>query len=310
MYYDTINGWMPSIITGSTPNAIATHLSDVSETYNQRYGHSLIGKINNYNITINETGIYFHGSLSKFLHGNNIEPFTLSNTKQAIEKLSDTLHVPFKNAIINRIDFGAVLITKYTPAIYYKYLGNKPYFERLMPIKDTLYYNTIKRQLAFYDKAREAKRTKTNIPEPYINNNLLRYELRFKKNLCKQLNQNKITGATLSDEHFYLKLIKLWEAEYLSINKLNRFGKIDVSKIKNRTDAKDAMLTDLLQGKDINYINEFVSDLKAKNINADPKYYTRLKNDLTALFKASSTEQNELITELDNEVNTVLQYCR
>ncbi|MDR3704337.1 MAG: hypothetical protein P4L28_00325 [Paludibacteraceae bacterium] len=305
MYYDTINGWMPSIITGSTPNAIATHLSDVSEIYNQRYGHSLIGKINNYSITINETGIYFHGSLSKFLHGNNIEPFTLSDTKQAIEKLSNILHVPFKEAKINRIDLGCNLITQYSPAIYYKCLGNKPHFERLIPIKDTLYYNTQKRQLAFYDKAREAKRTKTNIPEPYANNNLLRYELRFKKNLCKQLNQNEITGATLYDEQFHLKLAKLWKAEYFSIQKTNgKLGEINFNNIKKPSDVKNAILASMLVETDI---NDIVTNLKARNVFPDPKYYSRTKNELNALLTASSTEPNELIIELDKKMNEAIK---
>ncbi|MDR3706385.1 MAG: hypothetical protein P4L28_10815 [Paludibacteraceae bacterium] len=308
--YDTVNSWIDRAIAGDNPLAIASYLSDVSETNSQKYGYSVTGKANNYIVRASEAGISLKGSLSKFFLNDNIQTLTRSATVQAIEKLSDTLHIPVKEAKIYRIDISTVFNTKYPPANYYKYLGNKPYFERLLATNNTLYYSTQKRQLIFYDKQLEAKSTGTNVPDVYTNESLLRYELRFTKRLCEQLKQNEITGATLSDEHFYLKLIKLWEAEYFSINKLNGFGKMDVSKIKTRTDAKDAMLTELLQGKDINYINEFISDLKAKNINSDPKYYTRLKNDLTALFKASSTEQNELITELDKEVNTVLQYCR
>lgn len=308
MYYDTIKGWLPNASMGCDATDIVNCLHNVSETINARQEHSFSGHLENFKITISEAGIFFHGSLPKLLHGNNFEPFTLHDTKCAIEKFSDMLHVPFKEAILNRIDLGYNIETQYKPEVYYPSLGNKARFVRVSLTENSLYYKTQQRQLLFYDKTQEAKCKKTAIPEMYTDKNILRYEMQLLKAVSKQLKESNITANMLCNEAFYRKATTLWANEYFSIEKVNRTINLDYSKIQKPSDVKEALLASFLT---TDIIDTTIQTLKARNIFDDPKYYSRVKQTLTqSQKKASSTEKNELITELNKKVNTVLQYCQ
>ena len=308
--YDTTNMWLDKTIAGCNHFAIANYLCDVSEIHSNK-GYFILGKADNYSVSINEAGISLKGSLAKYSLNDNIQTLTRAGTVEAIEKLSDNLHIPIIDAKVNRIDVSTVFSVSQSPQSYYRYLGNKPYFNRVQSTNNTLYYNTDKKQLVFYDKIKEAKGKGVNIPDLYKDANLLRYELRLTQRICKQLKANEITGATLTDEQFYYNIIQLWGKEYFNINKLKGISDMDLKNIKTPTDAKNILFADLLKDKDISYINSFLNDLKTNKTYSDAKAYTRLKNDLMSLFEAKTEEeQSQLMQELDKEVNNVLRYCR
>ena len=68
---------------------------------------------------------------------------------------------------------------------------------------------------------KEAQRGGDTFPEIYAGQNVLRYERRFQHRLPKYLNEPEITGATLYDEMFYIKLVDLWLKGYRDISKIN-----------------------------------------------------------------------------------------
>lgn len=83
------------------------------------------------------------------------------------------------------------------------------------------------------------------------------------------------------------------------------------SHIKTPKDGANALFSFLLQGAGSDLINGYIADLKAKNTYPDPKYYTRLKDELHKLTKATTlAEQNELIKELDQSIREVIMNCR
>jgi len=308
--YDTVNFWIYRAMVGGDPFTIAQYLTDQAE-HNSARGYSISGRAGDYLLYLNESGITMKGSLPKFLLPDNIHTLSRAGARDAIEKLSDEIHLPIKLAKVTRVDVSTVLPMKREPAEYYPLLGNKPHFQRLQATKTTLYYNTIKKQLIFYDKKVEAKAKGVTIPAGFESANLMRIEARYTERLQKQFNLSEVTGATLTDERFYIDTVKRWGNEYFSINKLKSVSIMDTSNIKTPKEGAAALFSMMLQEKGQEYINSFIADLRAKNTYPDPKYYSRLKDELNSLIVASTaTDQNELITELDKAVNEIVLNCR
>jgi hypothetical protein len=296
---------------GGDPFTIAQYLTDGAEHRSNLRGYTVTGKSGDYSVLLTDAGISLKGSLPKFLLPTNIHTLSRAGACQAVEKLSNTLHLPMKDAKVTRIDVSTVLIVDRPPSDYYPFLGNKPRYERLQATSDTLYYNTNKRQLIFYNKLAEAKAKGVNIPATFLGENLLRLEARFTERLPKQFNLPMVTGTTLTDERFYTGMVKRWGDEYFSINKLKSTSVMDTSSIKTPKDAKDILFSYLLQNTEAGFVEGFIADLKAKNTYTDPKYYTRTKDELEKLINAKiKAEKSDLINELDTAVREVLINCR
>ena len=300
--YDTIHFWIHRADISFDPFQIANLLSNVVKSSSDN-GYSFTGRLNNFIVKATEAGISVKGSLSKFYFGNNIQTLTLQDTQKAIQMLSERLQISLFQAKVTRIDIGAVLITKHAPASYFKFLGNKARFERVLKTKNSLCYETIKRILAFYDKTLETNKSGMNIPDEFKESNLLRYELRFTQRIPNQLNEKEVNGETLCKPIFYSKLIKLWKDEYKSIQKASSLNCPDYTKIKTPSDAKEAILGYLLHDKDISFVNYFIADLKANKTFNDPKYYSRFFSDISNLFYNQSSFNDEFIIELDNIIS-------
>ncbi|MFH5885268.1 phage/plasmid replication protein [Halalkalibaculum sp. DA3122] len=114
------------------------------------------GKLKNLSIYVSERGVSIRGSLAKYYLDDNLQTLTRQDTEQAINKLTDDLHIPVKKADVFRIDFAYNFVMKYEPTIYYNYLGGSQYFSRFRQPK-SLYYKNGKRTKLFYDKRSEAK---------------------------------------------------------------------------------------------------------------------------------------------------------
>lgn len=308
--FDTVNFWIDRAMVGGEPFTIAQYLTGITEYSNAR-GYSISGKAGDYSIYLNESGISMKGSLPKFLLSDNIHTLSRAGARDAITKLSDEIHLPIKLAKVTRVDVSTVLPMKREPNEYYPLLGNKPHFKRLQATENTLYYNTIKKQLIFYDKKAEAKAKGVIIPAGFEGANLLRIEARFLSRLSKQFNLTEINGATLTDEKFYTGMVKRWGDEYFSIDKLKSLSIMDATNIKTVTDGKNMAFAMLLQKEGQSFIDAYIAELKAKKTYTDPKSYTRVKKGLNELIAASTaTDQNELIKELDQAVNEITMNCR
>lgn len=306
---DTVNLWNDRVnILGDNPFNVLPFLSDVTERINAKTGYSCIGKILNYIINVYESGILLRGSLCKSLYGDNLHTLTRLDTKQAIEQISDYLHTDIKRAKVTRLDVSTIIPTRYPPANYYHYLGSKPYFKRLQATPNTLYYNNHQRQIIFYDKIKEANSKEMKIPAIWQNSNLLRYELRYIKHLNKQINTN-FTAAILSDEAFYHSIIQNWYDEFLTIQKLKK-PSFMIENISTPKEAEEALFAYLLQQTGQGTIDGFLSELKAKNVFPDKKYYSRVKTNLNRILAAPCGEQSDLMQELETAIFNVAKYAR
>lgn len=181
----------------------------------------IAGKIGNFNVRLNQWQIWVkNGSLAKWYNGNNYEPLTPTDIKQAIEKLSDALHLPMDKAKITRLDVGFAMETEKNPFEYLPYLGFLDYAKRTFFENETLYYKFKKGiRLSFYDKNREQKDNIKSIPQQYQDKNLLRYELRYLHRLPRLLNVPEVRGRELYNPTFISRIVDQWESYYNNIRK-------------------------------------------------------------------------------------------
>ncbi|MGE0018019.1 MAG: phage/plasmid replication protein, partial [Draconibacterium sp.] len=197
--------------------SIPQHLTKVTSNGITDFGEYVNGYLDSLKVKVTENRVIVKdSSICKYYLGDNFKTLSKGDYKRAIEKISDSLHLPFHLAHVTRIDFAQNFIMQHESNLYYPYLGESQYYKRLEQ-NNGLYYNNKKRQLLFYGKVQEQKDKRQSIPELYQNRNVLRFELRFLHRLTNQFNQPEITAGLLYDENFYRDLVKRWKNEYFNI---------------------------------------------------------------------------------------------
>ena len=199
----------------STQENIERYLNNVQDTYISKSGEVLKkGKLENMKVNTNGGGILIEGSLAKYYFNNNLETLTLSQSKEAIEKLSDSLHTDTSKANVYRVDFATNFIVTEPPKNFYPCLIEISRMNR-MPLGNSLYFKNNTRALVFYDKNKEAIAKKMMIPEQFRNKNILRYELRNLK-----YSRKKRTLKKLAEISTYNELLDEWLNGFQSIKKV------------------------------------------------------------------------------------------
>jgi len=307
--FDNVNFWINrcDISKGKTFEVLP-YLSEITERQNEQ-GYSCTGKLKNYSVCVSDNGISMKGSLAKNHFGDNIHTLTRKDAQRAIEELSDRLHIDINVAKVTRLDISTVLYTKYPPADYYPYLGQKPYFERLQSTPDTLYYNNHQKQIVFYDKKKEATDKGVQIPEILKNANLLRYELRYTKRINKQLNAD-VTAGKLYVRPFYDSLIENWYKELKEIQKLKKQSFM-IENITTPKAAKEALFAHLLRQAGQSTVDEFMSALREANKFKEKQRYYELKTDLNKMLSVSEFhEKDEMMREIETQAFNIAKYAK
>jgi len=184
-------------------------------------GQFVSGYLDNLKIIITDDKVRItEGSICKYYLGDNFKTLSRNDTRRAFEKISDQLNLSFNKASVYAIDFGRNIVLKHPEELYYNHLGVARYYQRLEQTSG-LYYSNSKRVLAFYGKVKEQKQKRQIIPEIYQNCHLLRYEIRLRRSLSKQLNLPLITVENLWSEELYSTLIQKWKNEYNNIIKVH-----------------------------------------------------------------------------------------
>lgn len=248
------------------------------------------------------------GSLAKNYFGDNLHTLTRQDARQAIEQLSDNLHLNMKAARLTRLDVSTIIQTERPPAEYYRYLGNKPFFKRLQSTPDTLYYNNHQRQIIFYDKTKEAVENEVQLPGIIKNSNLFRYELRFNKRIEKQL-KTVLKAEKLVDREFYRDVIKKWNSEFKEIQKVKN-QRVMTENIKTVKEAVDAFLYDSARERGQSCIDDYLEQLKYDNVFEDRQRYYEVKKKLKKIMQATEGERSDLVNELENKIFNIARYAR
>ena len=253
------------------------------------------------------------GSLAKYLYPSNVYPLDRHSTVQAIEKLSDALHIDMREAKVTGLEFGAQFVMRKPVDEYLKKLGDMPKLARYHFDIGTLYYKHKGKQqpkvFCFYDKRADAKAKGLIMPDGFIETNLLKYEMRLNGRLSQQIGVPEVQASTLSESEFYKLLVKKWQAHYFSISKLNQLKTEVMSEIKTVSDAFDVLVARLISQSDQSQITAFLEELKDAKVFDDRKYYTRLKKKIIEVAnKTGVSISDEDIRELDDEIKNVGAY--
>lgn len=309
--YDTIHMFIDSY---TLDKADISMLSQRLERggYNKNTGEAWsVGNVENLKISIGGAGVSIKGSLSGFYYLNNTMLVNRGEVENAIAAISDTLHISLNTAKVTRLDIAADFIMRNEPKAYFDILGTLVYFQRLRATQNTLYYTRGKenlQSLCFYDKTKESKDSKKEMPSVCNEcGNVLRYEARFNARLAKQMQRQEILTSTLSNADFYYKVLEKWGQLYFNINKF--YGVGNMGKVKNVTQAKDYIFAVALHNMGAGDVDKILSEMKARQLFNNRKYYSRLKQSLDSVkekYLTSSTD--DAANELDDEVRNVLAY--
>lgn len=275
-------------------------------------GTVISGGLDGYKISVSERGVNIKdGSLCKYYLGDNFQTLGRGDTKRAIERLSDTLHLPISEAKVTRLDVAQNFIMNHPPTVYMNHLGELKYSKRAMCADSSLYYYQSKGLLIFYDKIREQKAKGNQIPTLYTDRNTLRYEQRYKKRLSQTFNVEAVTGGMLYDERFYIDVVTRWRESYTAIKKINDVS-LNFEAMKGKKDLYTLgvlALAEMMGGELdlIDQINEaqqsgYLGKKQAFDIRQAVKDAFRHRQDIIT--------SNEAINELSQKVTEATQFYR
>ena len=267
------------------------------------------GSLNGYKITVSERCVnVIDGSLCKFYLGDNFQTLNRSDAKKAIEKLSDTLHLPFEQATVSRIDVAQNFIVKHPTEVYFNHLGEYLHNKRLVQ-PNGLYYTNPKGLLIFYDKVKEQKDKGQKIPELYKDSFTLRYEQRHKARLKDTFKAERVTGAMLYDEAFYMNIIDKWQEAYKRIEKINDVN-INFNVMKGKKELYMLGLASLIsQQGELNLLQQIKEAQQRQDLTK------KQASDLRQAIKEASHSnigmvQNDAILELNKKIDEAVKFYR
>ena len=311
--YDKVKLWIDRGSVGESFPSIPQYLDEAKGLVDMNTGEeSMYGSVGGLKVSMYTSGLSVIGSLPKFLFGSNAYPFDLHSSVEALQKLADTLHIDVSHAKVTGLEFGSNFIMKYPVEEYVQRLGSMPHLQRERMGNSLYYMGKGKQQpkvLCFYDKHREVENKCTDFPQGLSNANMLRYEIRLKGRLGKQLRMPEVLASSLIDPDVYKLLVKLYQENYFSIKKSNQPKYMNKDLIKTPTDAYDVFVARLMGDAPQDQICSYIEELKRDNVFADAKYYNRLNDRLQDVVqKKGAIVPDELIKELDAEIRNVGAY--
>lgn len=293
---------------------LASCLDNITQVTDMKTGEiKLLGGIENLRASVRLNGVFIAGSLPKYLYGDNIHVLDRRATAQAIEKISDNLHLDVSSAKVTGLEFGANFVMSKPVEEYLTRLGNMPRLERYGFNPSAIYYKgrgkKQQKVVAFYDKIAEAKEKNYEIPIGLDEANILRYELRLKNHLARQMQEQQVTASTMTELNFYRGLLDRYQRYYFSIIKRRKPKSNVMEEIKSVKDARDVLLAKFLNNAGEGVVENYIRGLKEASVFPDKKYYSRLKKELQSIAtKSNFTEDDDLIKELDDEVKNCGAY--
>lgn len=248
-------------------------------------------------------------SLCKWHLGDNFKELTRGDTRRAIERLSDTLHLPIDKAAVTRLDFALNIIVKQPIDVYLHRLGELCHYQR-QPLTTGLYYTQTTETYVFYDKVREQKKAGAVIPETYQNRNVLRIEQRYTNRVSERL-KTAVKGETLYDETFYNMLLNRWRDTYNGIAKINDVT-LNFSAMKTKNDLHRLGILALvkLSGGQMEVLTQIYDAQKRGELTRKQAYDLRAAINNAMKEKDGLTASSNVIAELDEKVKRAVKFYR
>jgi len=271
---------------------------------------------NKFKVTVKNSIVNLSGSICKYYLGDNFQTLGRSDTKRAIERLSDTLHLPIDKSTVSRLDIAQNFIVKQQVYNYYNHLGELKHAGR-SPVTngigeiESLYYYKRNSVLIFYDKVKEQKTKCQSIPELYQNRNVLRYEQRYLRRLPNVFNVECVTASMLYNEEFYMDVINRWRDNYFNIKKINDIT-LNFEAMRTKTDLYNLGVLALIgmSGGELNFISQMQDAQRAGVITKKQAFDLKQAVSSACKVKEGISEKNDDILELNKKVVEAVKYYR
>lgn len=311
--YDTVNFRLLQSDAGDVDFLAETpcYLENVGEHYYNNGEAVITGSLDGLKVTLNRHQMKIKdGSLCKWYLGDNFQTMGRGDTQRAIERLSDTLHLPMSKATVTRLDIAQNFITRHPPEVYISHLGVLKYATRLQE-PNGIYYSQTGGRLCFYDKNREQKNQREPIPELYEGRNVLRYEQRYTKRIASQLKVGDVTGAMLYNEAFYIGLLNRWKDTYKAIQKINDVS-LNFPAMRTKQQLYKMGVLSLIKqaGGQLQMLEQIKEAQKRGELSKQQAYNFRQIVNEACKIRDGLTVPNEAIQELDKKVSEAVKFYR
>ncbi|MDE6824554.1 MAG: hypothetical protein K2J27_07490 [Duncaniella sp.] len=293
---------------------ITPYLNPDGVAFHDYNGQQVVtGKTGNLSVSISPYQVRVKdGSLCKWMLGDNYQVMGRADIKRAVERLSDTLHLPMDRAIITRLDVGLSIPVREPTANYFNHLGVLNYAKRLANDGSLYYYrHSQAERLCFYDKNREQRDNREAIPDLYRGVNVLRYEQRYMARLPSLLGVAQVTGAMLYDEGFYITLLKRWRDAYRAIRKVNEIT-LNFQAMKTKRDLQTMGILAMVErvGGEVEMIAHINEAQKRGDLTAKQAFDLRQAVKSACKVRDGLTAPTEAIIELDKKIAEAIRYYR
>lgn len=297
---DTIHLYKPLTHTEyrTLSNFIETTTNNLVTIESNR-GISKMSNIANFRLNLSQQGLTLQGSLTKLKQGYNYYNTNFTEISEAIGILQDTLSLDLSTAKLNRMDIAYNSFTEHKPREYYPLLSNSPYFTDITRLSHSITYKNSLKEKQFYDKIEEGRKnykkgdTNARLPQDLNGKNILRFEMRYLKEITKQF-KKEINLSNLQDKDFFRKLVISLKQEYYKINKLN------ADNMRNNLTASELnawMFNYLIE--EAGGISKLQEGLKMLKGRSTAKELNRAKTQMFNLVQKKNNETHHLIKELD-----------
>ncbi len=293
--------------------------SDEGKEWKNDRGFTIVVPLSNLSIRIkcNEDKIphkfYFRGSLSKFYFGNNLKALDRESTMKAIKEISDNLGVDFRKAILTRVDIGVNIELEHPIHKYIECLKSYPRLEYCR-YKDSVTFFTkySSKSLIFYDKIKEIKNKDKDLYRTFSkeirNKNIIRYEIRLRRNLKYHLKKRKIKVRTLYNKNTWNMLLGKWDNGYDKVMKFESLNE-PLFLLKEYNGVLKYLascgLSYVGYDKVINSISDLTFDVKNPRSKRSKMKY--VVNSILLESNKNSLEKS-LVKELDDKINILNVY--
>ncbi|KAA6322236.1 hypothetical protein EZS27_028196 [termite gut metagenome] len=219
-------------------------------------------------------------------------------------------------ATVSRLDIAQNFIVKNPVQVYYNHFGELKHGKRLPITDDTgmvegMYYYQSNGVLAFYDKVKEQKAKGQPIPDVYTGRHTLRYEQRYRKRLPATFGVERVTGAMLYDEAFYINVVNRWQESYKAIKKINDVT-LNFEAMTTKKDLYKMGLLSLIEvsGGELGIISQINEAQQCGDLTKKQAFDLRKAVKEACKVKDGLTVKNEAILELDKKVNEAAKFYR
>lgn len=195
----------------------------------------LVNSYKNLKLLLGESSLTISGSLTKFHCGNNVQNLTYNQLLESLKSLEVLLNLTLDDSIIKRIDIGCNIELTHPVSSYLSLLFPPEGSKLIHYESETKYFEGGSKTYCIYNKTKEAKKNPNKVS---TGEKLLRYELRFKKNVAKELGWSDAKLSNLYSAEHYVKLVNNFWKSFCAISYKKEFSAspLDATKIKQLWD--------------------------------------------------------------------------